>query len=164
MNNLQEYVPFLDKFFLMLSEKGINLNQFVIDHIGYQAKSSQEYNQRVNELCAFGSIVSENIVGDRRVGIIKLNKPLIYRSQNFNVIEIIEPKLNQIVESGWEHVELLFNKSLEELIQEYPTIVWDTSVIDRAEFPQLILKLSDTIRAKFPRLGVLAELNRLKSN
>lgn len=164
MLSTSEYVQFLDKFFLLLSEKGINLDQFRIDHIGYQTKSSQEYNQKVNELCDLGSIVSENIVGDRRVGIIKLNKSLTYRNQRFNVMEIIEPRPNQIVESGWEHAELLFHKSIEELIQEYPTIAWDTSVIDRAEFPQLILKLSDTIRAKFPRLGVLAELDRLKSN
>src|SRR5690606_34749597 len=127
--------------------------------IGYQADSSEDYENLI-ETTENIEQLSENIVGGRRVGIFKTNFPLNYQDQVFSVIEIIEPKKDQQVNSAWEHVEFLIDKPLEELVSDYPHVNWEISAINREEFPMLILDLGDGIRVKFPRLGVLDELKR----
>lgn len=164
MNILKNYLEFTSNLLSLLSSKGVDLNELKIDHLGYQVASADEYDLRVNNLSGQAKMLSENLVGGRRVGIFRLNDELKYDKYSFNVIEIFEPREGQAVESGWEHVEFLPNVTLENFIEEYPDIEWDTSAIDRSEFPMLILKLGEGIRAKFPRLGVEEEIQRLKSN
>lgn len=153
---------FLSEIYLELSETGISLKDFRLDHVGYQVASSAEYDSRVDAIKNVAKMVSENIVGGRRVGIFTLNEPVNSQDELLDVIEIFEPRPGQEVISGWEHIELTSNKALEELVEVYSDINWDTSVMYRDEFPMLILKLQSGLRVKFPRRGVLEEQALLK--
>ncbi len=160
---LNYYKPFLDVVYNKLKALNINTTEFKIDHIAYQTDSTKDYEDKVNSFNGIAEKFSEHIVGGRRVPIFKLDNPLEYNEQTFFVFELLEPKQGQIVESAWEHVEFLTNDSIEELMEKYPNINWNTEVINREEFPMLILELGDGLRAKFPRLGVLDELERQKN-
>lgn len=151
---------FIDKLLLKLENLGINPAELTIDHLGYQTNSSHDYDVVVNSLADKATQISESIVGGRRVGIYKMSEPLKYMDQTYSIFEIVEPKADQLVDSGWEHIEFIVPTSLEGFIDTYPHVDWDTSVIDRDEFPMLILHLGDGLRAKFPRLGVEKELAR----
>ena len=78
-----------------------------------------------------------------------------YKGQTFEAIELIEPKEGQNPKSGLEHAEFLLPVSLEEYIQKYPDINWNTDAINREEFPMLILRLSEDMQVKFPRHSIL---------
>jgi predicted metalloenzyme YecM len=160
---LQNYTQFIDEIYQRLSNFGINTDEIKIDHLGYQASSKEDYDQKVEALKDLAEEISENMVEGRRVGIFKLNDPLEYKETPISIIEIIDPKEGQEVESYWEHIEFLLDSALEKFMAEHPTLEWNDKAIDREEFPMLILSLGDGLRAKFPRRGVLEEIERQKS-
>ena len=158
---ISNYTIFIDKVFKLLADNGLNPDSFKIDHLGYQAESAADYDQLVKKSSTFAKQVDENIVGARRVVLFELISPLEYNGQTFSLIEIFEPRSGQNVKSAWEHVEFLVEPPLEEFIAQTPQIEWDTSALNRDEFPMLIFSLGDGLRAKFPRRGVLEEVNRI---
>jgi predicted metalloenzyme YecM len=161
---ISNYSKFIDKIIAKLNYLGIDTNELTIDHISYQVDSSKDYENKISALKDTVTQLSENIVGGRRVGIFKLNDPIDYETNKISIIEIFEPREGQVVKSDWEHIEFLMNSPLENFMEKYSNIEWDVSVLNREEFPMLILNLGDGLRAKFPRLGVIDELNRLENN
>ncbi len=153
-------IKFLDDIFPKIEEKGINIDKFKLDHIGYQASSATDYQKKRDDFFKYGNLISESIVGNRRVAVIKLTKPLIYKDDNLNVIEVIEPKPKQEVKSSWDHIELTSDYELEELMEKYPNIEWKTSALNRDIFPMLILKLESGYTIKFPRRSAMEEVQR----
>lgn len=145
----------------MLEKRGINVSDLQIDHIGYQADSTEDYDVKTSEVKTIGNFISEHIVGGRRVAVFTLFEPLSYDNQTINIVEVFEPRAGQQVKSNWEHIEFLVANSLEDFMSQYTEIEWDTTAKDREEFPMLILHLEEGLRAKFPRLGVLKEQERL---
>lgn len=151
------YDVFLDKLNEEVEKLGIDLKEFKLDHVAYQTKTSAEYNLLKNEFEIIATLVREAIVGERRVGIFKFKNPPVYLGQPILVIELIEQKEGQICESGLEHAEYVPSITLEDMLIKYPSINWNTDNINRAEFPMLILRLSDSMQVKFPRKSVLLQ-------
>ncbi|MBU0569281.1 VOC family protein [Patescibacteria group bacterium] len=147
---------FLNKLTSRINKLGIDLDGAKLDHIAFQTSSKEEYNKFRLEFEKVATLVKEPIVGGRRVGVFKYKKPLIYKDQSIDVIELIEPKEGQNPKSGLEHAEYLLPISLEVFIDKYPDIDWNKDNINRDEFPMLILKLSDDMKVKFPRNPILS--------
>lgn len=161
---LNDYKTFLDEFFSLLASSKIDVSLFRLDHIAYYTSSASEYENLLNELTRDDAkIVDENIVGDRRVALLSLREPLIYEEYRIGLMELIEPLPGESTLSRWEHVELTSGLTLEQIVEKYPDLAWDTSRMDRKEFPMLKLKLSDTIQVKFPRRGAMEEVSSIKS-
>lgn len=159
MFDLQTYPKFLDEFYKLLSAAGIDNSDFRLDHISYRAGNEEEYTATSAEFTKQGfQMISEKMVGTIRVGIFVKEAGLDYQDQSFQAIELLLYADKET--SGWDHAELVSDMSLEEILEKYPDLDWDTEKKDRAEFPMLKLKLSDTIQAKFPRNGVLTEVAR----
>lgn len=151
-----DYQKFLDVLNSETNKLGIDLSEFKLDHVAYQTKSSDEYDLLKKEFENMAELVREPVVGERRVGVFKFKTPPVYQGQSIKAIEVIEPKNNQICESGLEHAEYIPSISLEELVKKYPEVNWNTDNINRPEFPMLIVKLSDNMQVKFPRNSVLS--------
>lgn len=149
------YQSFLNKVIRMINKLGIDLSGAKIDHIAYQTSSSEEYNNLKLEFNKNAALIREPEVGGRRVGVFKFNKPIVYKDEKINVIELIEPKKDQNCISGLEHVEYLLPTTLEDFMQKYPNINWNTEALNREEFPMLILRLSENVQVKFPRFPVI---------
>lgn len=145
----------VDNLDRQLTDLGIDTSTLLIDHLGYQTDSRDDYADKLKIAEQAGSLVRESIVGGRRVAIIKLYEPLHLKEQDINAIEVIEPKEGQQVDSAWEHAEYLAPQSLEDFVASYPELDWDTSALNREEYPMLILKLEGGVRAKFPRRAIL---------
>lgn len=150
-----DHKTFLDLLTNKIKDLGIDLEGAKIDHVAYQTSSSDDYKQMKPEFEKMAKLIREAVVGNRRVGVFKLNAPLEYGGQKINAIELIEPKEGQICKSALEHAEYLLPVSLEEFIKKYPDVNWNTDAINREEFPMLILRLSEDIQVKFPRFPVL---------
>lgn len=153
-----DHTPFLNNLTLKLDELGIELTDAELDHLAYQAESSQEYDQLKSELEKMATLMKEPLVSDRRIGVFKLNQPLRYKDWSTDTIELIEPKEGQEVVSGLEHAEFLLEESLEDFMAKYPDVNWNTNAINRDPFPMLILELSDSMRVKFPRFPILSDV------
>jgi len=153
-----DHVAFLDNLVTKVEDMGIYLNGAKLDHIAYQTGTKEEYDKLKPEFERIAKLMKEPLVGGRRIGVFKFTKPLKYKDQSIDAIELIEPKDGQRVSSGLEHAEYLLPMSLEKFIDKYPDIDWNTRALNRDKFPMLILDLTDSMRVKFPRFSILNDL------
>lgn len=157
MDLLNKYEEFLNTFFENFNQLGIDVSTFEMDHIAYYAASAEEYDQIKEYFKRFGEFHSEAIVGERRVGVVKLDEKLTYKQYQISAIEVVEPIPGEKVEGKWDHPEFVIDCSFEELIKKYPNIDWDTKAIDRDIYAKIQLNLDNGMRVKFHKEPVLEE-------
>lgn len=160
--NKPQIITFLDKIFEKIHNIGIDTSNLTLDHVAYQASSPKDYENIKTRWLQKYELAGENIVGGRRVLNIRLDKPFIYKTYQFEFVELIEPKPEQVVPSDWEHIEMTVDCSLEAFMERYPKLDWNTKALNRDDFPMITLKLEDNMQVKFPRNGVLREINKDK--
>jgi predicted metalloenzyme YecM len=159
---LSNYKNFIDETIQKIKNLGIDTSDLTIDHLGYQAASDKDYEEKKNELKGLGKIKHDVQVGEVKVAIFQLNTPLKYENQFINAIEIVSPKSEQIEETRWEHIEFVLKETLESFVNKYPNLNWNLEKIDREIFPMASLKLDEKTRVKFPKRPVLEEVKRIK--
>jgi len=151
---------FLDSFFEQINEVGIDISTYDLDHIAYQASSSDDYNKHKIEFSKIGKEVSEKIIGNRRVAIFKLNNPIKYKKYLIPVLELIEQKENQECNSQFQHAEFIVDMPFENYISKYPRINWDKSSMNRSEFSHLKLNFKNGLTLKFLKQPILEILQK----
>ncbi len=157
---MNRYHKFLDSFFEQITKTGIDISTYVLDHIAYQASTSNDYDQQKIKFSRLGKEMSEEIIGNRRVAIFKLNTPIKYKKYSIPVLELIEQKENQECSSQFQHAEFIINIPFEEYINKYLNINWDTSSMNRSEFPHLKLNFSNSLTLKFLKQPILEILRK----
>lgn len=143
------FTSFLDKFFEKLSKTGVDISEFELDHLGYQCSSDEDYDKLKQTFSDMGEMLDENIVGGRKVGLFKLNSPILYKDYVIPAIELIAPKVGQECPSALEHAEFVINEKFDTFMAKYPSINWDTSGVSQPMFPMVKLKLDDHMQVKF---------------
>ncbi len=156
---LDSYDKFITTILNKIQSFEIDVEKLDMDHIGYQASSDEDYDNLKKEFDGLGKLVSEEIVGGRRVGIYELSQPLKFNQYTNDAIELVAPKQGQQCPSALEHVEFVLTESFESFMAKYPNVPWDTTAISQPGFPMIKLKLGDYIQAKFhlqPVLDIVA--------
>lgn len=149
------YTPFLDAFFEQIRNIGLDISGLPLDHIAYQASTKEDYAQRLPQFSELGELVSEEIIGGRRVAVVKLDEPFTYNGYSISALELIEPKEGQQCESAFQHAEFVVNQPFEKYIEQYPDINWDTSSMGRGEFSHLKLHFENGLTLKFLQRPIL---------
>jgi predicted metalloenzyme YecM len=147
---------FLDSLFEQISNVGLDVSGLLLDHVAYQASSSKDYDQVKDNFSNLGKIVSEEVIGGRRVSVFELKKPLSYKNYQIPVLELIEPKESQICESALQHAEFVYENPFEELIKKYPNVDWDTSSMYRIQFAHLKINFDNGLTLKFLQDPILS--------
>ena len=150
-----DYPGFLNRFIEKIEEKGIDVSGLEMDHIAYRASSKEEYEMMKTEFMKEGDLVDDAIVDGRRVAIYKLRHPIYFRNYLIPALELIEPKAGQNVKSGLEHAEFVLKVPFSEFMDKYPDLPWDTTTMDRKDFPHLKLKLDENMVVKFHPKSIL---------
>ena len=148
------YTLFLDSFFEQINNVGLDISGLPLDHIAYQASSKEDYEQHLPQFSKLGELVSEEIIGGRRVAVVKLDDPLVYKDYRIPALELIEPKEGQVCDSDFQHAEFVVNQTFEKYIEQYPNINWDTSSMGRDEFSHLKLNF-EGLTLKFLQRPIL---------
>lgn len=159
---LDNYKEFLDKLVGDIEARGIDVSNFRLDHFGYQASSNEDYDKLKPEFEKIGKMVSENIVGGRRVGIFEFNNPLEYKGHFIPAVELVAPKEGQICPSALEHAEFVIDTDFDTFIKKYSNLDWDLTAVNQPTFPMVKLKLSNNTQVKFhykPVLEIIREEN-----
>lgn len=152
---LDNYEKFLDLIFQKLADLRIDVSNYELDHFGYQASSDVYYDRLLPEFLSLGEKLSEEIVGNRRVGIVAFKKPLVYKSYTISAIELLAPKVGQICPSALEHVEFVIPEGFQKFMEKYPEIKFDVSAQNQPMFPMLKLTVSPNIQVKFHLKNVI---------
>src|SRR4030042_3687092 len=146
---LQNYKSFLDTLISRINALGVDVSKLNLDHIGYQSSSDKEYDRLIPEFCKLGCMVNESLVGGRRVSIFKFPKPLSYKNNNIEAIELIAPKKDQVCNSMLDHAEFVIQESFEDFMKKHPNINWDVGTVNQPKFPLLKINLGDGWVVKF---------------
>lgn len=152
---LDNYKDFLEKLIKDIEGKGIDVSNLNLDHFGYQCSSNEDYDNLRPELEKIAKLISENIVGGRRVGIFKLNTPLGYKNWKIPAVELVAPKEGQQCPSALEHAEFVIDEGFDSFVKKYPNLSWDLTAVSQPIFPMVKLKLSDYTQVKFHYKPVL---------
>jgi predicted metalloenzyme YecM len=157
---MNDYSSFLDSFFDEIAKAGIDISNLKLDHIAYQASTSQDYDQLKPNFIALGEEASEEMIGNRRVSVFQLHNPIKYKNHDIEAIELIEPREGQICESMWQHAEFVLTDSFESYMEKYPRIEWDTTSLSRPDFAHLKLNFENGLTLKFLREPILEMVKR----
>ncbi len=152
---LDNYKEFLDKLTNDIIDKGVDVSKYNLDHFGYQCSSNEDYDKLKPEFEKIGKLVDEAVVGGRRVGIFKLDNPLVYKNWNIDAVELVAPKEGQVCPSALEHAEFVIDTDFDTFVKKYPNLQWDTSKVNQPTFPMVTLKLSGATQVKFHYKPVL---------
>lgn len=152
---LDNYREFLDKLFSDISAKGIDVSGYYLDHFGYQCSSNEDYDKLKPEVTETSEMVSENVVGGRRVGIFKFKTPLQFNGKEIPAFELVAPKDGQVCPSALEHAEFVIDTDFDTFVKKYPNLDWDLTAINQPTFPMVKLKLSKDTQVKFHLKPVL---------
>lgn len=154
------YSQFLTSLLEQIHKVNLDISGLPIDHIAYQASSKQDYEQLLPEFSKLGTLISEEIIANRRVAVLELHEPIIYKSYSIPALELIEPKDGQECESHLQHAEFIADKPFEEYITQYPELDWDTSSMSRDEFTHLKLHFDNGLTLKFLKKPILELLKQ----
>lgn len=154
------YTNFLDSLFSQIQKAGLDLIHLPLDHIAYQASSASDYEELLPKFAALGELVSQEIIGDRRVAVFRLREALQYKNYSIPALELIEPKEGQTFESAFQHAEFVLDQPFENYISMHPKITWDTSSMYREEFAHLKLNFDNGLTLKFLRKPILESVTR----
>lgn len=146
---------FLDSFFEQIALIGLDVSDLVLDHVAYQASSSEDYEKVKAEFSTMGEKAGERMIGGRRVAVFRLHTPIVYKKHAISALELIEPKEGQVYDSAFQHAEFVVNKPFETYIEQYQNIDWDTSSMNRDEFAHLKLNFPNGLTLKFLKMPIL---------
>ncbi|MBU0975308.1 MAG: VOC family protein [Patescibacteria group bacterium] len=152
---LKGYNQFLRDIFGKLENLKIDVRSYELDHIAYQASSDEDYDTLLPEFEKICDLLSEEVVGGRRVGIFKFKQPLVFENYSIPSVELIAPKQDQICPSALEHAEFVIDTDFDTFLKKYPAIDWDTSDVDQKDFPMIKLKVGKGLQVKFHLESVL---------
>jgi predicted metalloenzyme YecM len=147
-----DYKKFLDDVYKNLEELKISVVGFPIDHIVYRTTTKERYEAIRKQLLQFGKIISEIIIRERPVAIIKLNEPLMYKGMKISYFEILAPAKGDTFSEGLEHAEFVINIEFSKITEKYPSVNFIFN--DKKINPELILKFPNNANVKFHELPI----------
>lgn len=156
----KHYQTFLDNVFLEIENMGIDVSHFALDHIAYTASTKDEYENLRAEMLQMGELAGEDLVGGRRVGVVHLNKELVYKERRIPGVELIEPTADKPTESRLDHIEFVIPMGCKSLMDLYPHLPWDISSMNRPEYPHLKVK---GLKVKFHELSIFDTIEKQHS-
>jgi predicted metalloenzyme YecM len=160
---MKDYKIFLDTIFENIKTAGLDVKGLKLDHVAYYTATKEEYDQIKPEFEKLGRFDHEAIIGNRRVGVIKLNHPFVYDSYKIEAAELIEPKEGEEHSSGWEHAEFVTDEEYEDILKRYPNVKWETSSMDRPIYSHVTAILDKDLKVKFHHNSILECIKLEKS-
>ncbi len=104
-----------------------DLDGMHIDHLCYRVSMDDEYQNMKKLLLQQGVLLGETPVGGRPISTFQLNEPLVIDGFSIPMIELPAPKIGSPYSTGFEHAEVLIQKSFESIQKQYPHLQFHSS-------------------------------------
>ena len=116
---------FLQTIFQNLQQINLDVSNYELDHICYRVETEKDYQEKKIQLSDLGELLVESLIGGRPISTFKLNDPIEYLEREIYLVELPAPKSGSKYQEGFEHVEFVIDKSLEEFKAQYQAIDFD---------------------------------------
>lgn len=135
-------LQFLEKIYSKIQTNHIELlPHWIIDHLCYRVETIEEYQDYKNLFLQIAKCLVESEVNGRMIATFKLNRPIRFKSYVIDVIEVPAPKKGKLVNTGFEHIEVVCDISFEEIMKQYPSLIFDTSGMTKTYNKELEVNL-----------------------
>jgi predicted metalloenzyme YecM len=134
---------FLERLEKSLTEKGIDLCSYFVDHLCYRVSTQERYDELKTQLSEENILLHEAIISSRPIASFKMKDPFIYKNLEIPLLELPAPKPGSNYEEGFEHAEAVISKSFEEFEKQFPDIDFDWKGAKKDHNPELRIKLGD---------------------
>lgn len=125
-----------------LQEKGIVLpDHWSIDHLCYRVDSELKYRAKKKEFSEFGQLLIESEVNGRMISTFKLSSSVQFLGRKIDLLELPAPKKHKQASEGFEHVEVVCDKTFSELKKTYKELDFSDKGVDKYLNPELELSL-----------------------
>jgi len=135
--------PFLDHIFAYLSEKGIAVDRYELDHICYRVETEEKYQQLKKALTNLGALLTVSQIGGRAIASIKLTEPIIYQHRKIEVVELPAPKKGSFYKEGFEHIEFVIDVSFDDFMKTHAPLNFITKDLKKSVNQGVTLKETD---------------------
>jgi len=148
MTNFQDQIEelaqqFLIKIFKELKLAKIDIDKWYIDHLCYRTSSSENYESMKSNFSLLGDLLIESEVNGRNIATYKLFKPIHFHGRSIELVEVPAPKKGKATLEGFEHIEVVIDISFEELINQYPDIIFNDNALSKKLNPELEIEFSN---------------------
>jgi predicted metalloenzyme YecM/ribosomal protein S18 acetylase RimI-like enzyme len=134
---------FLDRLFLQMKTRQIDIGIWEIDHLCYRTDSNSKYLEICREVSQFAQLLIESPVNGRLISTYKLSTPIFYRGQTIDLIEIPSPKQGKVTMQGFEHIEVIAEEDFSELQYRYSSFSLDVSGLRKEHNQELEIPFTD---------------------
>ena len=166
---LPDPTAFLDRLFENLEHYPGQLDHLYMDHVCYRLATDEEYTVMRDALAQRNELLVESIIGKRLIATFRLSRPFRYKDRIIDVVELPAPKKGSPYPTGYEHVEFVVDRSLEDF-RSYLTSNnialpsnLDTCGLAKINNRTIRIKLLDGSSVKFHEYS-LAEVIRMEGN
>lgn len=94
--------------------KGLRLDGYEIDHLGFRVDTVEEYEVIRDRLTPLSSELATTVHNGREFSIFKLKEPLIVDHYEIPVVELPTPSPNKAFPRGLEHAEMVIAPNFKE--------------------------------------------------
>ena len=145
---------FLSQVFTQLDQVQFTLEKhWHIDHLCYRTSTEEEYRATKKTFENFSQLLIESEVNGRLISTFKLEKPLVHRGWQIDLIELPAPKNGKITPSGFEHFEVVCDLPFDELKRRYSGFTFSESGLKK-DFNQELEISFDSFAVKFHHLSL----------
>lgn len=103
-----DYRHFMSTLTDRLSQDGLDVARYEMDHICYRCSSWEEYTQICSTMVPeYGKLLSQCIIGTRPICTIQFHSPVTHGKHSVTCLEVPAPKQGSEYESGLEHAEFV---------------------------------------------------------
>ncbi len=114
-----EASQFLTTLLTEVDSLGVDSTHWDIDHLCFRTESNDHYQDIKNEFASFSNMLIESPVNGRLIATFKLNSPWKFGDHFIDLIEVPAPKKGKVTKPGFEHIEVVIDKSFDELAIHY---------------------------------------------
>jgi len=115
-NIYQEFKQFSSQMEKKLSDLNLSLTDYPLDHVGYRAKTKEDYKELLNLFQDNSVLYTTKQHHGRAFHMFVLKEPLEFNEVSIPYIEFAEPGGSDSYERGFQHIEFLTNKTTEEIV------------------------------------------------
>ena len=133
-------VQFLDRLFYFLTQDGVQVDAFPLDHLCYRVETVERYAQLCGTLAKQGALLSEKEIGGRPIAVFKLQTPFSYQERAISLLELPAPKPGSAYPEGYEHAEFVVDEPLQDFMARYLELDFDTKGLHKAVNPEVRLR------------------------
>ena len=114
----REFVSFMKDFDSRLSDLGIGLTEYPVDHVCYRVDTKQAFGEYFEIFKGASVLYTKKFFHGRNFLLFVLREPFSFKNISIAYLEFAEPGGSDDYNRGFQHLELHTNRNIREIVKD----------------------------------------------